>query len=195
MRPLLLVATLLLAVRTYAQDNIVLRNGDEIPAKVLEINQSDLKYRKAANPDGPIYTTPLRDVFLVKYANGTKDVFNAGSTTAPTATPAPASGCRSSARRVGPALPQPLAGAGALYGRSRTAAPRRSGTFVADHTTRRPERLSARPFAANLVNRNGCFGGRVDWYGGRISPRRQPGPEWAHARRPTRRFRTQWPTG
>lgn len=60
---------------TYAQDNIILRNGEEIPAKVLEVTQTDLKYRKAANPDGPIYTATLRDVLLIKYANGTKDTF------------------------------------------------------------------------------------------------------------------------
>lgn len=73
MRVLTLTAALLTATLTYAQDNIVLRNGEEIPAKVLEVNQTDLKYRKSANPDGPVYTAPLRDVLLIKYANGTTD--------------------------------------------------------------------------------------------------------------------------
>jgi len=75
MRLFILVASLLTATLTYAQDNIILRNGEEIPAKVLEVNQTDLKYRKTANPEGPIYTSPLRDVLLIKYANGTKDTF------------------------------------------------------------------------------------------------------------------------
>lgn len=80
MRLLPLLALLLTASLTYAQDNITLRNGDEIPAKVLEINQNDLKYRKTANPDGPIYTASLRDVLFIKYANGTKDSFGAART-------------------------------------------------------------------------------------------------------------------
>lgn len=75
MRILPLIACLLTATLAYSQDNIVLRNGEEIPAKVLEVNQVDLKYRKTANPEGPVYTAPLRDVLLIKYANGTKDTF------------------------------------------------------------------------------------------------------------------------
>lgn len=75
MRLLTFVALLLTATFTYAQDNIVLRNGEEIPAKVLEVSQTDLKYRKFANPEGPVYTAPLRDVLLIKYANGSKDSF------------------------------------------------------------------------------------------------------------------------
>jgi len=79
MRILPLFACLLTATFAYAQDNIVLRNGEEIPAKVLEVNQTNLKYRKSANPEGPIYTAPLRDVLLINYANGSKDSFGANS--------------------------------------------------------------------------------------------------------------------
>lgn len=76
--PATLAALLITAALTRAQDNIILRTGEEIPAKVLEVNQADLKYRKSANPEGPVYTAPLRDVLLIKYANGTKDSFGAG---------------------------------------------------------------------------------------------------------------------
>lgn len=89
MRFTLLFASLLITTLTHAQDNILLRSGEEIPAKVLEVNQTELKYRKTANPDGPIYTAPLRDIFLIKYANGTKDVFGNSPTARPAdATPA-----------------------------------------------------------------------------------------------------------
>ena len=83
MRFFITLLALLLATLVYAQDNIILRNGDEIPATVLEVNQIDLKYRKLANPTGPIYTSPLRDVLLIKYANGTKDTFNNARQPAP----------------------------------------------------------------------------------------------------------------
>lgn len=79
MRILPLFAWLLTATFAYAQDNIVLRNGEEIPAKVLEVNQMNLKYRKSANPEGPVYTAPLHDVLLIKYANGSRDSFGANS--------------------------------------------------------------------------------------------------------------------
>lgn len=75
MRFITLITLLFATTLASAQDNIVLRNGEEIPAKVLEINQIELKYRKVANPDGPLYTAPLRDVLFIKYANGTKDSF------------------------------------------------------------------------------------------------------------------------
>ncbi|CCH03395.1 hypothetical protein FAES_5396 [Fibrella aestuarina BUZ 2] len=92
MRFTLILACLLVTTLTYAQDNIMLRSGEEIPAKVLEVNQSELKYRKTANPDGPIYTAPLRDVFLIKYANGTKDVFGNPPATRPADATAPEAG-------------------------------------------------------------------------------------------------------
>ena len=77
MRFQIVLIPLLTATLTYAQDTIILKNGDEIPAKVLEITQLELKYRKSINPEGPMYTSSLRDVLLIKYANGTKDVINA----------------------------------------------------------------------------------------------------------------------
>lgn len=80
MRVLTLIAGLFVTTLTYAQDTITLRTGEQVSAKVLEIAKEELKYRKAANPDGPIYTAPVRDVLLINYANGTKDVFDAGRT-------------------------------------------------------------------------------------------------------------------
>lgn len=59
----------------FAQDNIILKNGTELPAKVLEVSASQIKYKKQDNPDGPVYTYTIKDVLLIKYANGTKDVF------------------------------------------------------------------------------------------------------------------------
>ncbi|KAA9356400.1 hypothetical protein [Larkinella humicola] len=99
MRVLLVPVALFMTHYALAQDNLVLRSGEEIPAKVLEINQTDLKYRKSANLDGPVYTAPLRDVLFIKYANGTKDTFEAGRAVAPTL-PAP----RESGESVAPAL-------------------------------------------------------------------------------------------
>ena len=78
MRALTLMVGLLASTLTYAQDTITLRNGDQIPAKVLEVGRQELTYRKSANLEGPVYTAPIRDVLLINYANGTKDVFEPG---------------------------------------------------------------------------------------------------------------------
>ena len=73
----------------YGQDNIILKNGSEIRAKVLEVSPSHIKYRRQDNPEGPVYTTGTSDVVLINYANGTKDVLNQPATPAPRMTPAP----------------------------------------------------------------------------------------------------------
>ncbi len=58
-----------------AQDIIILRNGDEINAKVTEIGIDEIRYKRASNPDGPTIVIAKSDVFMIKYKNGSKDVF------------------------------------------------------------------------------------------------------------------------
>jgi hypothetical protein len=57
-------------------DDIVLKNGEEIRVKVLEINQTEIKYKRCDNLEGPIFTIDKSSVFFVKYSNGTKEIFN-----------------------------------------------------------------------------------------------------------------------
>lgn len=79
MRKLRLMAVLLtLALLTsaaQAQDLIVLSDGSSIPAKVLEITQAEVKYKKASNPDGPTYTTAVQGIDYIKFENGTTETF------------------------------------------------------------------------------------------------------------------------
>lgn len=65
------------AVSLQAQDMIVLRNAsaEEIPAKVLEVGDTHIRYRKYSNPDGPIYSVSRSGVFFIRYENGEKEVF------------------------------------------------------------------------------------------------------------------------
>jgi len=62
--------------KMYAQDVIVLKSGDEISAVVNEIGIDVIKYKKFDNQTGPIYNVEKSQVFMIKYQNGTKDVFN-----------------------------------------------------------------------------------------------------------------------
>ena len=77
----------------HAQDLLTKRNGEEIPVIVLEVTPTEVKYRRADNLNGPLYTVPRAEVFMVKYINGTKQLFDAVATPpapAPVVVPAPA---------------------------------------------------------------------------------------------------------
>lgn len=60
----------------WAQDIIVKMNGDELKAKVTEITLTDIIYK---NPDS-LQKSPVaiskKEVFMVKYANGTKEIIS-----------------------------------------------------------------------------------------------------------------------
>ena len=75
------VTALLFGVSVYAQDVITKRNGDEIMARVLEITQNEIKYKKFDNQTGPTFTLSISDIFMIRYENGTKDVFGTATAT------------------------------------------------------------------------------------------------------------------
>lgn len=60
---------------TFAQDIITLKNGDDIKGLVQEIGETDIKYKKYENPKGPNYTLKKSEILMIRYANGTKDIF------------------------------------------------------------------------------------------------------------------------
>ncbi|WP_418991320.1 hypothetical protein [Alistipes sp.] len=57
-----------------AQDVITKRNAEEIEARVLRVSDTEIEYLRWDNPDGPVYVIPTRDVFFIRYQNGSKDV-------------------------------------------------------------------------------------------------------------------------
>lgn len=78
-----LILILLFVVQSAnAQDIIFLKTGEEILAKVIAINPTDIQYRKHNDKDGPLYTRYKSEVFMIKYANGSKDVFTQESSVA-----------------------------------------------------------------------------------------------------------------
>jgi len=77
--------------QAYAQDIIIKKNGDEISAKILELTPEVIKYKRYDYPEGPTISLPKNEVFLIRYANGTKETFNTGPNASPvTASPATA---------------------------------------------------------------------------------------------------------
>ncbi|MBO0936462.1 DUF4190 domain-containing protein [Fibrella sp. HMF5335] len=61
-------------------DQIVLRSGDVIEAKVKEVGVSEIKYKKCDRQDGPDYTISKRDVLSIKYSNGEVERFSTAAT-------------------------------------------------------------------------------------------------------------------
>lgn len=70
-------------------DLIILRNGQEIQAKVLEVGQTEVKYKNCDNLSGPTFTKSKSEIFMIKHPNGTntvieeskKKIFNDNSNT------------------------------------------------------------------------------------------------------------------
>ena len=63
-------------VSVFPQDVIIMKSGEEIPAIVIEVGIEVIKYKKKDNQQGPTYSIAKSDVFMIKYANGTKEVFS-----------------------------------------------------------------------------------------------------------------------
>ena len=55
-------------------DELIMMDGTEISAKILEITTDEIKYKNCDNLEGPIFTKSLSSVFKIKYSNGTSQV-------------------------------------------------------------------------------------------------------------------------
>lgn len=71
-----------------AQDIITFKSGSTLEAKVLEVTPEIVKYKKVANPNGPVYTAYVDDLSSIRYENGSTDEF--GPVRQPQPEPAPA---------------------------------------------------------------------------------------------------------
>ena len=92
MKPLFLLALLLGGLRpARAQapadslDTILRRDGEEVRGRVLVLTPAVLRYRPAAPAPPDTLALPVAEVFLVRYANGTKKVLPPAPGAAPAA--------------------------------------------------------------------------------------------------------------
>jgi hypothetical protein len=69
------------AISAYSQDVLYTITGNKLPAKVVEINSNDIKYKDPKNLDGPTYVISKTDIVLIQYYNGFTEVINANPTT------------------------------------------------------------------------------------------------------------------
>ncbi len=71
---LLLLCLIFISKLSFCQDIITFKTGDEKTIKVLEVGQSEIKYKKD-DSSTVLYTVAKTDVFMIKYKDGSKDVF------------------------------------------------------------------------------------------------------------------------
>ena len=64
-----------LSYLTFAQDIITKRDGVDIEAKVLEVSDEYVKYKKFDYQDGPTYNEKTSEILMIRYENGSKDIF------------------------------------------------------------------------------------------------------------------------
>lgn len=70
---LFLVMLCSIGFTTIAQDIIVKNDKSEIKAKVLEISETAIMYKKFEMLEGPTYSIKKTEVFMIMYQNGTKE--------------------------------------------------------------------------------------------------------------------------
>lgn len=82
---LVFFVTLLISKLSFSQDIITLKTGEQIRTKIMEVGQSEIKYKKFDNQNGPVYIVVKSDVDGITYENGTKDTFNTETSKSETA--------------------------------------------------------------------------------------------------------------
>lgn len=93
-RSYLVLLLLLISSAVLAQDLIIKKDGTEISAKVVEVEDLKVRYRRFdQGTTGPVYSITKAEIFMIRYEDGTKDVFGATqpSTTTPAQTSPPVS--------------------------------------------------------------------------------------------------------
>jgi hypothetical protein len=84
----LVAALLFIGSIARAQDIIVKTDKTEIKAKVTEITEMVIKYKKWDNQNGPVYNIARSEVFMILYANGQREIIQK-TTPAASQPPAP----------------------------------------------------------------------------------------------------------
>lgn len=62
---------------SWGQDLIILHEGDYFKARVLELGDQSIKYKKFDNLNGPVYSLTPEKVFMIIFENGSKEVVTA----------------------------------------------------------------------------------------------------------------------
>ncbi len=72
-----ILIAILISLSSFAQDQIIKKDGQKISGKITEIGLSEIKYYHQDNLQGPLYSISKELVQMIIYENGKKEIFNA----------------------------------------------------------------------------------------------------------------------
>lgn len=67
-----------------AQDIITKTDGTDIQAKVTEVSQAQVSYKKYTNLDGPTYILNVSEILMITHENGEREMYNVQNKTTST---------------------------------------------------------------------------------------------------------------
>ncbi len=70
-----IVLLLFCTIKLFCQDIIVKRDSSRILSKLLEINPTEIKYKRFDNLEGRTYTLHKSEVAYVIFPNGTREIY------------------------------------------------------------------------------------------------------------------------
>lgn len=73
MKKSFLILMLMLGMHSFAADIIITKNGESINAKILEVSESEIKYKKENNLNGPTFIVSTTNVASIIYDGTKKD--------------------------------------------------------------------------------------------------------------------------
>lgn len=71
----LLTVTLLFSIQAFSQDKIYKKNGEIVEAKVIEIGETEIKYKVFTDQDGPIYAVDKDRLTKIIYQSGREETY------------------------------------------------------------------------------------------------------------------------
>jgi len=69
-----------ITVFCFAQDIIVTTDARKIDAKILEVSETEVKYKETGNPEGPTFIISTNNISSIIYANGNVSLYQQSST-------------------------------------------------------------------------------------------------------------------
>lgn len=60
----------------FSQDVITKKSGEDVTAKILEVTANEVRFKKFDDLEGPAFTLSKSEILMIRYKNGSKDVFN-----------------------------------------------------------------------------------------------------------------------
>ncbi len=70
---ILFILILFSAPVVYAQDTLYIKGQLPVAAKITEVSEDAVRYKKFTNPDGPVYVIRKKSIFRIVYQNGEID--------------------------------------------------------------------------------------------------------------------------